>query len=1054
VPRYKAKNSVTGEEVYFDWDNPQPPSEEDISRISDQQRAGRIKVKEQIAKNEPGPVDRLLMHPATGVALKAADVMGFNQPWHPFDSAKEAASGVGQMFTGAPSQPGQQYPRVAGAVRAVRGALGVVGPPATALGYAIAPEITAPAMAVGNVASEGVRQALSNVQGLPPEVSDAISTGVGLIAGGITAHSTPRAAAPAARPLTPSTPPIVDAEFTAPPRQVTPSPQQLTPPSRQIAPPPRQLPPVNPIDIVSRTRPGPIAPSELPTAPGSAPRVRIGPAPIRPQTPQLPGVQPLLEESKTPPPPLPPPARLAPVKPPLEPVERPSFKGPINISNPNPIPDVTPEEFVEQARPITTQMRRAIRPSKMEVVGGRETATQEAPEVGKVSSGRQQKIQMFQQLMDSEEDPVVKQVMQDHLESEQRNAQIESRGSPEEKGILKDLDEMYQRLDELESKEDSGETLTEEEHQEIRDIYSKASRTERQNPFRSFFESERGVQERRWGLRWRMNPVPEPGRATPRDIRAASAEFGSANQVLSRSGLPGATEIGDMTPMVESNKHSWVGTRLRQVADVMKPYSREARLEANDVLDGVIRPQDASQEGQQLASYLRGQLDDIFNQFPAGAKKSGKDVNYRKDYATHMKRVFEGDDWFSGVFDDLMSPQIGLLKATKGLFTREPIESMKGTERPLEQHGVKEPSSPYVETRTGQMKDYELDPKYWFPRYVESASKVIFDKPWIDRAKGYLNQIPDEAKKAKDLATWYLRNYARYDAYPGLEQAMNSFTRELMRTNAQTLLGLDTRLWGLHASRLMANIFPEVPMKYFAHGLAKTVQHPIESYDEVGRLGMLPNTLIPEYFKPKSQRVASFTNAYSIADALPDSVAYQGLKKMYMDQGETEPVASRLAIEDTKNISMRVTPARVARFFTRGGPLQPLTQFKQQIFKIVENYTRLPSDALRDHNFGKLMKYLVGVGAAIGAYKKLHIATWHLNPLNLYNFAIGSSAYGNVAHIVKKAYSTDPKDWGTALGDLGLFFTPGGTRLKEDIQKGHPSFLEDVRGPEVSGSLP
>lgn len=183
--RITATNKVTGETVSFDWDHPEPPTPDDISTISDQQREARINYNKQRISQEDktSAYDRILQSKPVGAILDVANHLGLNQEWHPVQGLKDVGAGVKQAVTG--SGP-EANPRLAGAVRAVHGAMKTVGPPLTAAGYAVAPLPTAAAMMVGSGASEGA-QALAPAD-WSPEAKQALATGAGLVAGGMVGH--------------------------------------------------------------------------------------------------------------------------------------------------------------------------------------------------------------------------------------------------------------------------------------------------------------------------------------------------------------------------------------------------------------------------------------------------------------------------------------------------------------------------------------------------------------------------------------------------------------------------------------------------------------------------------------------------------------------------------------------------------------------------------------------------------------------------------------------------------------------------------------------------
>jgi len=332
------------------------------------------------------------------------------------------------------------------------------------------------------------------------------------------------------------------------------------------------------------------------------------------------------------------------------------------------------------------------------------------------------------------------------------------------------------------------------------------------------------------------------------------------------------------------------------------------------------------------------------------------------------------------------------------------------------------------------------------PLYIDLAGKMIYDKPWVKEARKFLKLIPDETPRAKELASSYLDNYARFDRYPQIRGDWERFTNAAMRMTGRSILAFDTRLWMLHGARAFANILPEVPTKYFLHGLKETATDPIKTYQEAGQRGLLPTNITPWFFKHPMEKFDALGNAMSIADSIPDGIAYHGLKKMYMDQGFGPREASRMAVNRTKDISQRITPARAARLFTMPlGPLKPFTQFKQQIFKIIEQYTTAGPQIVRGLASGdratqaqqaaRLIRYVAGVGSMILMNKELKLSTWHLNPLHALTFH--APVYDRIGHILHKAASGDLTG---ALVDAGILALPGGYSIEQQLKKGPSMF--------------
>ena len=118
------------------------------------------------------------------------------------------AAGTTRLITGAPSQPDQEYPRVAAANEIIGGALQTLGP------AAMLHPASLPAVVVGGATQQTVEKGASAL-GIAPEVSELAGNVAGIVAGAKTArvsagkriptskpaYSTPSETAPEAMPL-------------------------------------------------------------------------------------------------------------------------------------------------------------------------------------------------------------------------------------------------------------------------------------------------------------------------------------------------------------------------------------------------------------------------------------------------------------------------------------------------------------------------------------------------------------------------------------------------------------------------------------------------------------------------------------------------------------------------------------------------------------------------------------------------------------------------------------------------------------------------------------
>jgi hypothetical protein len=319
-----------------------------------------------------------------------------------------------------------------------------------------------------------------------------------------------------------------------------------------------------------------------------------------------------------------------------------------------------------------------------------------------------------------------------------------------------------------------------------------------------------------------------------------------------------------------------------------------------------------------------------------------------------------------------------------------------------------------------------------------------FDRVAVDSAKEFLKTVPDkniygEPSKIKELASWYIKNYTRYDAMPGLTKGWNDLTSQLMRTTGRSMLGFSTGLQTLHLARIPANLYPELGEKYLAAGVkALAGQSAKNAWTEAASLGLLQNEVRPFNFKTPMERADSILSFMSAADFLDRSIGYHGFKQMFLDQGLDEATASAQAIAKSKSASLVVDNARPIKSFNpegspAGAAWRLATQFKQVPIKIIEQYVGIAAKAKQDPKTAARM--VAGVGLTVAAAEAgLH--TFHISPKQA---AIQMG--GAVGTVVQSVYSDLAKgDIVSALKKTALWITPGGMSVERQLRKGLSAF--------------
>lgn len=556
--------------------------------------------------------------------------------------------------------------------------------------------------------------------------------------------------------------------------------------------------------------------------------------------------------------------------------------------------------------------------------------------------------------------------------------------------------------------------------------------------------------------------VPNPGNAkVSEDIGNIRAEYGSADKTL--SSRPESKPIADVIVKANDDKMSWIATTERELADLTKGLSRSDRLVVGHLLDNFKNPAESqiSPELAQRALQIRSKLNEIHELIPGGIKPGGENVGFIENYLTHIENQTPSDlkDGIKQVWE------YHFKKPFSDMFGGTPLEGKGGGIGDMYGTGKGDPNSQFAKTRTGGLTNLEMDVNKVLPAYVESIAKLIYDKPAVDSAKKVLSTIPDS--KLKELAGWYIKNYSRYDAMPGLSEGWNHWTQMLARTASRSMLGFSTGLQTLHLARIPANLWPELPTKYLALGAKEVGFNPVKAYGEAVRLGMLSNEIRPMAFKTFTQKVDSAIHLFSAADFLDRSIGYHGFKQMFIDQGLSAEQASAKAIAASKRASLMVDPARATMGFSSdakvfGGAAGKLaTQFKQVPTKIIEQYLQIAANAKIDPKAAARM--VSGVGLAVAAYEEgLH--TFHVSP-GQFAVQTGGAVGGEVAkiarpniaalyHVAQKLgegdingalettseYLTGDKFYDSAK-EAGLLMVPGGLSLARQLKNG-PSMFE------------
>src|SRR5712692_1771944 len=516
--------------------------------------------------------------------------------------------------------------------------------------------------------------------------------------------------------------------------------------------------------------------------------------------------------------------------------------------------------------------------------------------------------------------------------------------------------------------------------------------------------------------------LPQAGQAKPtKDISGFTANYTSPDQTLSK--FDSTKPIADIITKAQDQKTQWIATTERELSELSTGLNKKDRTVLGQLIDGNIT--NGPQELMERAGKARVILDAVHDMFPEGSTKAGENVGYLENYFTHLEQQPT----------DIKSALNRILDHHFGIFKSGELSTEVPGSTNIREARAREASSPYVEERKGNLRNINYDVNEVFPAYIESAARVIFDKPAIQAATEHLANIPEKSN-LKELATWYVRNYSNYDSLPGLHKAWGDWANTIARTTSRSLLGFSFPLQTLHLARVAANLYPELGAKYVTYGLKQLAESPIQSWHEAAKLGLLQQEIRPFAFKTTMEKFDSMSNFLSMADYVDKAAGYHGYKKMFLDQGMNEADASLNALRETKRVSQTIDPARRMKGFSPesnliGGEVGSALggQFKQIPAKIVEQYMRIAANM--KNNPQAATRMVGGIGLALGGVGA-GIRTFHVNPLHMIPTSIWG-AFGDAVYGVANKLSKG--NWEGALLDTVEWATPAAKSIKYQYKK-------------------
>jgi hypothetical protein len=565
--------------------------------------------------------------------------------------------------------------------------------------------------------------------------------------------------------------------------------------------------------------------------------------------------------------------------------------------------------------------------------------------------------------------------------------------------------------------------------------------------------------------------VPPPGQITSandkggentpfKDVSGTRAEYSSVHKLLSLK--PETKPIADALLYAQDKGGEWLASNMRDFEEISRELDNSQKSQLGQLIDHGTKDLKYNLDPKNgvtpdlinRANQAKQLLDEVFVKArTAGAtNESGKPIGYLDQYFTHMAKEPEG---MINQIKEIYNHYLGRNAPIPELFLGKkeiPQDKGMGVTGDIYDKGMGNPWSPYTQTRSG-MNPAEIEWNYnkVIPAYLESMKKVLFDAPAINKATAQLEKVPDS--NLKDTATWAIKNFSGYDADKNLHGAFDAAANQVARVTARSFVNLNLSLHALHLGEIPVNIYPELGAKYTTMGVADMLRHPLQNYTEMVRLGLLQGETKPWAFKTVAERMDSASYFFSSIESMVKGIAYNGSKRMYLDQGMSPTEAKYAALAKAKDLTLTVDKARQMKGLSpeanvAGGPVFSRlgNQFKAIPSKIVEQYIDIAREVGKDpakmEPYLKMMKAVAGSTAA-GVATAYGAHMYHVNPKSL----VATSAFGPFANTMYRIFANDIYNAGKrfhegddngakqylmqAIIDTAAWATPGGNTLKK-----------------------
>ena len=510
----------------------------------------------------------------------------------------------------------------------------------------------------------------------------------------------------------------------------------------------------------------------------------------------------------------------------------------------------------------------------------------------------------------------------------------------------------------------------------------------------------------------------------------------------------GAQEHINAVPriMVEETfipKQIWLVDKFKQLNTVMKGVRRSIKAgelsrvgkEANKLgqeVSEVLELKDITEatgkyspRSIEIAKDVRKILDEILVELQDAnvLDKKGKLIKRLEGYFPHITKETNMTEELQQYLNDALEGRhddiIGAASGGVDLY---------GTAKPVPKFG-------HAERRAAEdygLKDIETNPLRVLRRYVLAASRILYDKPGIEKARAEIERIP--AGSMKDLSVKYIQNYMRIsDSISGTLRLIDA---KLARMGARSVLAFSTGLQTLHLGRIATQVWPELGTRYSFAGLYELVANPSKAWAETRDAGLLPQSSIPSRFKFRGEVFDKLSGYGDFGNSIAKIIAYQGfLRKVFnqhpdwtFKQIQTEAVKQTIRAEGvvsqaTKSIAIEKIP----KFFL---------QFVYWFQKYGENSARAVAGAAKDpsmENMTRVGKYLIAAAITEEITRQTGLKIFHITPYLLQLSATGAGYLKDIAWILANDKDSIETRLEKAFKRTAEYGIPGGVSIPREL---------------------